>query len=97
MFTDDHVDELDRAMKNKRIENKTPSVTRAPFTIAVTNLPENPSEEELELYFESKKYSDGGDVDNVKLFDDALGAIVTFEKEEGEFMLTAIAFYSELH
>ena len=44
------------------------------------------SSDELELYFESEKYSGGGDVDNVNLFPEATGAIVYFQKETGKLL-----------
>ena len=80
---DSELNELNEVTTANKLGGGTPTISRDPYTIVVTNLPLNVSVESLELYFESERCSGGGNVDNVKLFPAASGAIVTFAKEKG--------------
>ena len=53
-------------------------------TIVVENIPEELDEEDIELFFESKKYSNGGALAGVKFFRAASRAIVQFQHADSE-------------
>ena len=55
----------------------------AQFSLYVSNLPDETSLDDLIIYFQSEKYSGGGDVNNdVSKLDDN-NAVIVFEKNEG--------------
>lgn len=49
--------------------------------VLVSGFPDGTTESELTVYFQSKRYSGGGDVESIEI--DGRRAIVTFEEVEG--------------
>lgn len=54
-----------------------------PSAVLVSDLPPGCTNEFLEMYFESKKKSGGGDVEKVEMFPDRNEAVITFESSDG--------------
>ena len=56
--------------------------------ILVTNLPQNVTDQQIELFFENSKKSGGGEVLRVEYDQEARSAKVTFKDAEGLFIDT---------
>ena len=77
---DGELRELRNLLSQKPLQGYVLSVSRLPPALLVTELPDDISEEHLELYFEYEKYG-GGTVTDVQLYAQQRCAVITFAEE----------------
>ena len=55
--------------------------------IKVTNIPPNTSQDALEFFFENRRRSGGGPIEELEYDPDTKSAVITFEDPEGEISI----------